>query len=475
MKMIQIKQIKRIKIENGKFKFKRLFSFIMAIVIIAAITPSAVSASKPSEPQEPPPGAQTTDMFSSWAEFYAFMAHNVYELGNESTYSNFQGNLTAGKFDTMLVSFGFEYDYDDINRLITRGEVISVFYEIITGDTGAFDAIDYFVRENLIRGRVSGDYQLGAICTVEEMIVFALRTHEHLQHLAGEYTTGFFWRVSGGESTAYLLGSVHFSDGSLYPMSRAIEEAFAGCENIVFEIDMIEMSEEDIIYINNLGILTDGTTIADYISPEVYAAYAEICGAVGLTPDIYNYMRPWLAWMTLQQYIFLGESLESPMNAILGIDNYYLAKASVGGKNIMELESARFQMEMYDSFSPGLQEVLLIGVLMSFIQDEETSDINAEEAYLTFIAGLEAIKQGDDEYMIAFIGRNVEYTHPLDIEFFTKMYIERDNAMAEKIDILLQDGGSGDYFIIVGAAHLLGEGSIIDLLEQMGYTVERIR
>jgi uncharacterized protein YbaP (TraB family) len=47
--------------------------------------------------------------------------------------------------------------------------------------------------------------------------------------------------------------------------------------------------------------------------------------------------------------------------------------------------------------------------------------------------------------------------------------------MAAAIAELLEDGDNGDYFIIIGAAHFVGDGSIIDLLEEMGYTIERIR
>ena len=49
---------------------------------------------------------------------------------------------------------------------------------------------------------------------------------------------------------------------------------------------------------------------------------------------------------------------------------------------------------------------------------------------------------------------------------------ERNVGMAEKIDAYLQT--SGTYFVLIGAAHYIGESSIINLLERKGIRGERI-
>ncbi len=48
----------------------------------------------------------------------------------------------------------------------------------------------------------------------------------------------------------------------------------------------------------------------------------------------------------------------------------------------------------------------------------------------------------------------------------------RDNLMANKIIELLEAEGESTHFVVVGAAHFLLEGSILDILEQEGYTIE---
>lgn len=452
---------------------KRLFSFIMAFAIVVTIAPTVIFAA------EAPAGVQVTDVYSAWAELDIFMAQAAYGLGNESTYANFRGAVTAEQFDTMCASFDYELDYEDIKENMTRGEIITALYEIITEESSAAedDAIDYFVQEKLIKGRTSGEYHLDKICTVEEMIVFSVRTYEHLKYLADEDSKGFFWRVSGGECDVYLLGSVHLADGSIYPFSKAIEEAFEASENLVVEVDMTAIGEEEMIYLSEKGTLSDGSTIKDYISEETYVLYKDVCEAFGLPALYYDLWQPWEAWRQLQALMMLagGESAEAQIDALLGMDMRYMLRAVADGKNIVELESFKFQIDLLSSFSPELQEVLLTGILMSFNQEAETTEAQTEAMYSALLALIEIVKNGDEKALGAALSVDVEFENPLDIEYYEKFITDRDKGMAEGIDELLQDGSNGDYFVIVGAAHMINKKGIVALLKDMGYTVERIK
>ena len=55
-----------------------------------------------------------------------------------------------------------------------------------------------------------------------------------------------------------------------------------------------------------------------------------------------------------------------------------------------------------------------------------------------------------------------------------RMFDERNAGMANRIREYL-NSGKGDYFVVVGAGHLLGEGSVVDLLQQQGYQVTPVR
>ena len=123
------------------FKVTRFVSVFLAIAILSSGMVYPISAS-----EGPPEGAMVEDMFSSWAYWDIFMAQNVYELGNEGTYSNFRGDCTFGKLHPvaadLLGSFWnhdiygneidwMEIDWDeyDINEKFTRGEMIEFFFK----------------------------------------------------------------------------------------------------------------------------------------------------------------------------------------------------------------------------------------------------------------------------------------------------------------------------------------------------------
>jgi len=438
--------------------------------------------------------------YSDWAYWYIFMASTAYGLGNADTYTYFKSDVTWEKFKPVFDSIGQTfYDQDwssvfDVHGEARRGAIIMHLYTLILrflqieSVAGTeYEALEYFIENGLINGRASGGYQLDEICTVEEMIIFSVRVYEHLMYELGLDSKGFFWKVTGENNIVYLLGSIHASDGSLYPMSKEILDAFDSAKYIGFEI--FDVTEEDMDYYISKIFITDGTTIADHIDPEMYEFYAEVWEFFGIPQEIYDYIQPWAAWSDLQYLLIaMNEETETvddifdnmELMAALGVDNYFMDMAYFTGKELMQLESLISQADMLSSFSPDLQEALLGGILFEFYRlfygDEELEEYGELGDTMDgfFTAMLAAWKSGDEVFMLELTGRDIEWEHPLDIEYNYKMLTERDIAMTDKIIVILNES-EDIYFIIVGAAHLIGTGSIIDLLIKAGFEVERIK
>ena len=88
-----------------------------------------------------------------------------------------------------------------------------------------------------------------------------------------------------------------------------------------------------------------------------------------------------------------------------------------------------------------------------------------------FEAIVEAWLRGDTERLaeLARIGpRDDEYARV----FYRTMYLERNQKMAREIAALIDRGG--EWFVVIGAAHMVGEGAIPALLEERGYRVRQI-
>lgn len=435
-------------------------------------------------------GAEITDIYSSWASWDIITAENIYRLGSEGTYSDFRGGFTDTKFahiyESLNEKFGTDCKLEVVNKdAVTREEIVSALYGIIIEVldlTGDLSAIDYFVENGLIKGRANGDYQLDQKCTTEEMIVFSVRVYDHLSYELGFYSSGLFWKISGEDlpNTVYLLGTVHLGESSIYPFSKAITAAFDNSAYLAVEANIYTISAEDEAYMNKAQILTDGSTIKDYISEETYEVYKAVMERFGVPAEMYDYFKPWAAMLGINNALTAGGEEDTSADALLGMDIYLLMKAFNCSKDIIEVESIKYQMDLFDSFSQELQEMLLLSVIAPPPAEEGGTAMSSEEMaemMREYMANLVyAVQSGDEATLTEILTASRDYSDPLMKEYNTKLWDKRDAAMAETIEQFLNyENADGDFFVAVGAGHTVGKTGIIHILTEKGYTVERIK
>ena len=61
---------------------------------------------------------------------------------------------------------------------------------------------------------------------------------------------------------------------------------------------------------------------------------------------------------------------------------------------------------------------------------------------------------------------------PVFAPYYERVYTDRNYNMAEKIEGLMLDDQV--YFIVIGAAHLVGEEGLLSILEERGYEVNQL-
>ena len=471
-----------------KTKHNRMVRFFVALTLVLVMMANSLSFSIASGTA--PIGVEITDMYSTWAAWDIMVAESIYQLGNEGTYSNYRGAFTSAKFIPVLESIATVFNLGANAEIantgsVTRGEVVGALFSMISEALaldGVVSDIDYFIEKGLIKGRALDDYQLERICTTEEMITFSVRVYDHISYALGSYTSGLFWRITGENSpnTVYLFGTVHLGDSTIYPLSSAIIEAFDSSSYLAVEANVLTISEDDIAYINQIQLLTDGSTIKDHVSEETYELYAAAAESYGIPQQLYDYIKPWSAFISMTQVMMTGGEESAISSALLGMDMYLLTKALYFGKSIIEVESIRYQMDLFDSFSQELQELLLLQLVTPFHDDDvevdDESSIDISESTRAVMAYLiDAVKNGDEDALTMLMLSSRDYTSPLMSEYNNKIWDIRDANMAEKIEefLALQDS-EGDFFVAVGAGHTVGETGIASVLAEKGYSVERV-
>jgi len=265
---------------------------------------------------------------------------------------------------------------------------------------------------------------------------------------------GFMWEVENNGNTVYLVGSIHIADNSFYPLRPEFEEAFAEADYLGVEIDLSKAAgEAQQKMVMDMGMYQDGTTLKDHISGETYAKLGKILQQSGMKPDALDAFKPWVVETTISSL----KSVKAGYEAAAGIDLYFIQKAIERKIPVVELESYESQLSMFNGFSKELQEKNLNNALDNFDVLDDGVDKMAE-----------MWKTGNDEQLLELT--NSMAAEP---EYNKAMLIDRNEKMAEKIDGYLKNGKKEEYFIVVGAAHYLGEHGIIKLLQDKGYAVVR--
>ncbi len=265
----------------------------------------------------------------------------------------------------------------------------------------------------------------------------------------------FIWKISSEASSIYLLGSIHVASQELYPLDSAIENAFALADNLVVEVDLTQLDEMHTLQLMmDYGTYPPGETLRDHISDDLYAQLKEQLGfyMAVLNFDIY---RPWVIVM-LQEQLQLQELGYNPE---YGIDLYFINKAVETGKDIIELETADFQIELLSAFPDELMILVLEESLENPLTQEDADSL------------FEAWEDGDaiEMELLLFEALTEE---PTLAPYYDKMVDERNINMAQIIEGFLADDES--YFIVVGAGHLVGENGLINILDKRGYVTEQL-
>jgi uncharacterized protein YbaP (TraB family) len=264
----------------------------------------------------------------------------------------------------------------------------------------------------------------------------------------------FIWSVEGRKSTVYILGSIHILKKDSYPLPAAVEDIFSCCNKIVFETDLDGMKRPEIQNMMlKLGMYPAGQTLPANISRDTYALLMEKLRESGIPVERFEQFKPWfisinLASMELERMGF---------DPALGIDRHFFEKAKQERKKMLYLETNEFQINLFGRLSRQKQEILLRQTL------QELNIIEAE-----FKEMITAWRNGDSGLFHSIISKSFNESPYL----YNKLIIRRNREWIPEILKLMNR--QGDALIIVGAGHLVGKDSVIDLLKKKGYNVNQL-
>jgi len=258
------------------------------------------------------------------------------------------------------------------------------------------------------------------------------------------------WSLQGKSNTVYLLGSVHF----LRPSDRlpdAVDAAYQDAEKLVMEIDRDDLDPLATQQVTmDLGLLPEDKSLETDLGPQAYKRVSDQARTIGVDPALLNRFRPWLAAMTLVQLQLMKQGLD-PQS---GVEQRLTTRAVADHKEIEGLETMEQQLGMLAGLPPAQQREFL----MYSVEDAE----NAGEDIDKLIG---AWKRGDTPALASLLGEEFE-KYP---DLYRPLTVDRNRQWISHIEQLLDD--KDDYLVVVGALHLVGKDSVIELLQNKGHKV----
>jgi uncharacterized protein len=262
------------------------------------------------------------------------------------------------------------------------------------------------------------------------------------------------WRAQHGAAVVYLFGSVHVAQPDVYPLDPRIESAFSASDTLVLEVDLDEASRQSAAArMLELASLPEGERLEWQISPRTWQMLQERVSDP-VTLALFSRLRPWFVGITLtsQELERLGFSSE------LGLDEHFRRRQVARGRPIVSLETVDSQLGPFGGLDRQQQEDLLRETLEELPHYRELMS----EAFVAW-------RKGDTAELEASLLAPLRERDPA---LFAKLFSERNEAMAQRLVELSSEPHT--YFVVVGAGHLVGATSVVDLLARQGIVAARL-
>ena len=257
------------------------------------------------------------------------------------------------------------------------------------------------------------------------------------------------WRIEGNDCTpSYMYGTMHMIDEEYYNFTDVMRERAEESEAIIMEVGGMPNPLE----VYAMMSLDSGDVTSFFTKEQMAIVVAFFDTQMNTTPEqfylTYGKMKPFFILQSISQGYF-GENAQSYDLDIMGI-------AAEQEIPLLGFETIQEQLGFFDKIPSDAIGEMIVESIDNFDKEKKQTEkmmkIYSEQKVDKLIP---LIQKQSPEFM----------------EFADLFLYDRNKAWIPTIKKEISDK---QCFIAVGAAHLFGEGGVIDLLEKEGYTITAI-
>lgn len=258
------------------------------------------------------------------------------------------------------------------------------------------------------------------------------------------------WEISGKGLThkSYLFGTIHMIPSKDFYLSPKLDEAFGKSSKVVFEIDLKKMEDIASILPLMMKSFMPDQKISDLVTEEEYQLIEKYFEDKGLPMVLLERVKPMFLYALLSGDMF---------SEATSYELQLWEKAQIQNKKTDGLETAEFQMSIFDSIPYPVQAKLLV----QSIKDNQQTGKEYERM-------IELYKNEEIQKLYDLIVNETQ-----DFESFNDiMVFQRNKNWIPKIEKMIAEES---VFFAVGAGHLAGKEGVIHLLKNQGYTLKPLK
>lgn len=264
------------------------------------------------------------------------------------------------------------------------------------------------------------------------------------------------WKIADADTTVYLFGTVHVLPPTLSWHSPAVDKALDEAKAVYFETDTEGDQAAFREILNRLGLYEPSERLSDRLELKDLELLRSALAKLDLPLIAIESMRPWYAGIVISEAVVrkAGYDVSS------GVESVMRPVARKAGKEIRFLETVEEQMSSFATLPEDVQiRFLTSGLTEIDSASQELGDL------------VNAWKAGNVEALSRLLIDEDLGTIP---DLHDALLTHRNANWAPEIDTLMKSE-AGTFVVAVGAAHLVGKDSVLEMLKPLGYAPERVQ
>lgn len=271
----------------------------------------------------------------------------------------------------------------------------------------------------------------------------------------------FFYKATRAGATFYLLGSMHMGKPSDPDYPEKIYQALRGSTTLILEgeVRREKMRQTDM----TLTYLPAQQKLTGLLTKQERERLLQITEALGVSINQFENFQPWFI-----EFMF-GYRLAYNRGYVLEYGTEHRLLRYIEHHLPLQSRPKIFTLEGFDEVLVTMSRLPLSDQMKRFRAFLSYSDRLRESNALEMA---EHWRNGDDQKVLEIFHYYDKSNASASDAYARALLYDRNRRMAERLELVARY--PGQYFVVSGALHLIGEKNILDYLRTAGFSVERL-